>query len=68
MASSVQPANVDREQLRGAIQGKYTDVAQTPELGFHFHTGRPLAAMLGYPTSEVDALPSTTRRFLRRHR
>jgi len=60
MASSVQPANVDREQLRGAIQGKYTDVAQAPEQGFHFHTGRPLAAMLGYPISEVDALPATT--------
>jgi arsenite methyltransferase len=60
MQRSVRPANVDREQLRDAIQGKYTDVAQTPELGFHFHTGRPLAAMLGYPTSEVDALPATT--------
>ena len=60
MASPVQPANVDREQLRGAIQGKYTDVAQTPEQGFHFHTGRPLAAMLGYAPADVDALPATT--------
>lgn len=60
MEPSVQPANVDRDQLRGAIQGKYTDVAQTPEQGFHFHTGRPLARMLGYAPAGVDALPATT--------
>ena len=29
----------------------------TPTKGFHFHTGRPLAAMLGYDRSETDALP-----------
>jgi len=60
MEFSVQPANVDRDQLRGAIQGKYTDVAQTPQQGFHFHTGRPLAAMLGYAPAEVESLPATT--------
>jgi len=56
----VVPANVDREQLRASIQEKYTDVALTPEQGFHFHTGRPLAAMLGYPAADVDRLPATT--------
>ena len=60
MEFSVQPANVNRDQLRGAIQGKYTDVAQTPQQGFHFHTGRPLAAMLGYAPAEVESLPATT--------
>jgi SAM-dependent methyltransferase len=60
MECSVQPANLDRDRLRHAIQQKYTDVARTPELGFHFHTGRPLAAMLGYPTADVDQLPSAT--------
>ena len=53
-------ANVDRHQLRASIQEKYTAVAETPELGFHFHTGRPLAAMLGYAAASVEWLPSTT--------
>jgi SAM-dependent methyltransferase len=56
----VTPANVDRERLRSQIQAKYTDVAAQPELGFHFHTGRPLAAMLGYPEEQVDWLPDAT--------
>jgi SAM-dependent methyltransferase len=56
----VQPAKVDREQLRQQIQAKYTDVALEPEQGFHFHTGRPLAAMLGYSDADVDALPAST--------
>jgi SAM-dependent methyltransferase len=55
----VQPAKVDREQLRQQIQAKYTDVALEPEQGFHFHTGRPLAAMLGYSNADVDALPAS---------
>ncbi len=60
MASEVIASNVDREQLRGQIQAKYQDVAQEPEQGFHFHTGRSLAAMLGYPIKDVDALPEST--------
>lgn len=55
----VQPAKLDREQLRQQIQAKYTDVALEPEQGFHFHTGRPLAAMLGYSNADVDALPAS---------
>jgi SAM-dependent methyltransferase len=55
----VQPAKVDRERLRRQIQAKYTDVALEPEQGFHFHTGRPLAAMLGYSDADVDALPAS---------
>ena len=60
MEGSRAPANVDRHQLRASIQEKYTAVAETPELGFHFHTGRPLAAMLGYAVESVEWLPSTT--------
>ena len=56
---AVQPAKVDREQLRQQIQAKYTDVALEPEQGFHFHTGRPLAAMLGYSNADIDALPAS---------
>ena len=55
---SVTP-RVDVQQLRAAIQDEYAEVATTPEKGFHFHTGRPLAAMLGYDRSETDALPDS---------
>ena len=39
------------------VRDKYRDVALHPEGQFHFHTGRPLAALLGYPSEVVDALP-----------
>ncbi len=60
MVRQVTPSNVDREQLRRQISEKYTDVALEPEKGFHFHTGRPLAMMLGYDAGGVDALPAST--------
>lgn len=56
----VMPAGVDRETLRTEVQSKYADVALDPGSGFHFHTGRPLADMLGYDLFEVDRLPSGT--------
>lgn len=60
MQAPVRAAKVDREQLRRQISEKYTDVALNPEKGFHFHTGRPLAAMLGYDMADVDRLPAAT--------
>ena len=57
MAQQVLAAGVDRGQLRRQIKAKYTEVALEPEKGFHFHTGRPLAAMLGYDDADVDWLP-----------
>lgn len=51
-------ARVDRDVLRRAIAAKYTEVATTPEVGFHFHTGRPLTLMLGYPSEVIDRLPA----------
>jgi SAM-dependent methyltransferase len=53
-------ASVDRDELRRRVAAKYRDVAQNQELGFHFHTGRPLARMLGYPEQVIDALPAGT--------
>ena len=60
MTMEVRPAAVDAEELRCLISDKYTEVAKTPEKGFHFHTGKPLAMMLGYAEETVDALPSGT--------
>ena len=51
-------SQVDRAELRRAIAEKYRAVATDPELGFHFHTGRPLAVMLGYPAAKIDGLPA----------
>jgi SAM-dependent methyltransferase len=48
---------VDRTALRRRIAEKYREVAANPEVGFHFHTGRPLARMLGYPDEVVESLP-----------
>ncbi len=51
-------ARVDRAELRRAITEKYAEVATNPQLGFHFHTGRPLAQMLGYADHQIDQLPA----------
>jgi SAM-dependent methyltransferase len=58
LVQQVVAANVDRERLRSQIQDKYAEVALDPERGFHFHTGRPLAEMLGYEPADLDWLPS----------
>jgi len=57
-AQQIGVARIDRDELRRFISEKYRDVATNPELGFHFHTGRPLALMLGYPTELIDRLPT----------
>jgi SAM-dependent methyltransferase len=58
MTVEVRPAAVDAATLRRQIQEKYTEVALTPEVGFHFHTGRSLALMLGYDDAIIDWLPT----------
>lgn len=57
MAETFATAPVDVERLRAEVKLKYRDVATDPTKGFHFHVGRPLAMMLDYPASVVDALP-----------
>ena len=48
---------LDVGQLREAIRGEYTQVATNPEQGFHFHTGRRLASILGYDEQWLAAVP-----------
>src|SRR5688572_31073940 len=48
---------VDAETLREQVRDKYREVATAPDRTFHFHTGRPLAARLGYDPAAVDGLP-----------
>ncbi len=51
---------VDRESLRAAIREEYQEVAREPGKGFHFHTGRRLAAILGYDESLFEGVPETS--------
>jgi arsenite methyltransferase len=48
---------VDPTVLRAEVRKKYREVALEPGAPFHFHTGRALAARLGYPAQVVDRLP-----------
>ena len=48
---------VDVATLRSQVRDKYREVALDPHGAHHFHTGRPLAARLGYDTGVVDGLP-----------
>lgn len=47
-----------RKEILDAVQAMYTAVAQYPERGFHFPTGRACCRFVGYPDSVVDAMPA----------
>lgn len=51
---------LDVDQLRDAIREEYAAVATHPEQGFHFHTGRPLARLLGYEEEWLAGIPEPT--------
>jgi SAM-dependent methyltransferase len=48
---------VDQEVLRCEIRREYAEVANHPARGFHFHTGRPLARLLGYSDDWLEHVP-----------
>ncbi len=50
---------LDLDELRLAIQDEYREVALHPEQGFHFHTGRALAALVGYKDEWVLGIPES---------
>jgi arsenite methyltransferase len=51
---------LDVESLRRAILLEYAEVAEHPELGFHFLVGRPLAAVLGYDPAWLAEIPESS--------
>lgn len=55
-----QALRLDLDQLRQAIQEEYAEVAREPHQGFHFHTGRTLAALLGYDDTWLEGIPEGT--------
>ena len=51
---------LDPVELRAAIRREYEAVALTPQQGFHFHTGRRLAHLLGYPEEWLTGIPEAS--------
>jgi arsenite methyltransferase len=51
---------LDVDGLRRAIREEYAAVATHPDQGFHFHTGRPLARLLGYEDEWLAGIPEPT--------
>lgn len=57
MSTEVSAPNIDLETLRCEISKEYAEVATHPTKGFHFHTGRALAKILGYSDSLLEGIP-----------
>ncbi|MEE9255649.1 MAG: methyltransferase domain-containing protein [bacterium] len=51
--------DLDIGALREAVQKEYAEVAKHPDKGFHFHTGRRLAKILGYLDEWLDRIPES---------
>jgi arsenite methyltransferase len=49
---------LDRQDLERRVKEMYGEVADEPHNEFHFEIGRALAERLGYPSAELDAIPS----------
>ena len=56
MTTTTEPL-VDPDSLRQLVRDKYREVATAPGGPYHFHTGRPLAARLGYDPAVVASMP-----------
>ena len=52
--------DVDLNDLRASIRKEYEAVAETPEEGFHFHTGWPLARLLDYDETWLEGIPESS--------
>jgi SAM-dependent methyltransferase len=52
--------DLDVGRLREAIQEEYAEVALDPSKGYHFHTGRRLAALLGYRDEWLAGVPEAS--------
>ncbi len=51
--------SLQREHIIESVQIMYTEVATRPDKVFHFPTGRPACEYVGYPASDLDAIPAT---------
>jgi arsenite methyltransferase len=55
---ATEPRTLDTQDLERRVKEMYREVADEPHQEFHFETGRTLAERLGYPSTELDAIPS----------
>jgi arsenite methyltransferase len=55
---ATEPRTLDTQDLERRVKEMYREVADEPHQEFHFETGRALAERLGYPSTELDAIPS----------
>lgn len=49
--------DISAEDLRKEIRKEYAEVAESPDKGYHFHTGREAASRLGYDEVLYSELP-----------
>lgn len=52
-------AKFEREHIFDAVKLMYTTVANKPEKGFHFPSGRTACAFVGYPRDQLDQIAPT---------
>jgi SAM-dependent methyltransferase len=60
VAEKVAELGLGLSELRDAISEEYAAVAREPDKGFHFHTGRPLARLLGYDEAWLKGIPESS--------
>src|SRR5438034_1431360 len=60
MSIAFRRAEGGSDALRAQVTEKYTEIANEPEKAAHFHSGKSLAMMVGYPESIIDSLPAGT--------
>ncbi len=60
IADKVAELGLELDDLRQAIIKEYEEVANNPERGFHFHTGRPLTKILGYKEEWLEGIPESS--------
>jgi SAM-dependent methyltransferase len=53
-------SSIDLDSLRRAIRLEYAEVAEHPELGFHFSVGGPLTRILEYDQAWLDGIPEAS--------
>ncbi len=60
IGDTVAELGLELGELRQAIRKEYEKVANQPEQGFHFHTGRPLTQILGYKEEWLEGIPESS--------
>lgn len=60
ITQKVSELGLELSELREAISKEYEEVANEPEKGFHFHTGRKLADILGYNPKWLEGIPESS--------